>query len=110
MEGVMISRLRWTVALMTLAAMARPAFAQWTPVPGVPEVTLNWVSVTGDTIVASGDSTVFVSTNAGDSWRTSAKVAPGLQQVRRVLVRNGRLFAGTRRKGGFVSEDPGATW
>lgn len=95
---------------MTLAAVARPASAQWTRVSDVPQVTLNAVSVNGDTIVTSGDSLVYVSTNAGATWKTSSKVASGLLSVQRVRMRNGRIYAGTERKGVFVSDDLGGTW
>jgi len=37
-------------------------------------------------------------------------VASGLESVERVRVRNGRLYAGTRKKGVFVSDDLGDSW
>jgi hypothetical protein len=37
-------------------------------------------------------------------------VAAGLESVERVRMRNGRLYAGTRRKGVFVSDNLGDSW
>jgi hypothetical protein len=100
------------LGLVALAAIASPpqASAQWTRVPEVPVADIFNVFTRGDTIVASSDSTVFVSTNAGTTWSTSVKVAAGVSQVEAVRVHRGRLYAGTRGQGVFVSDDLGASW
>jgi hypothetical protein len=99
-------------ALLWLAALgaASPAAAQWDRVTAVPNTTLFSVAVNGDTITAGADSVVYVSTNAGATWKGSAIVAEGLDSVERVRMRNGRLYAGTRRKGVFVSDNLGDSW
>jgi len=106
----MISRLRVTLFVTALVSLARPASAQWTRVSQIPAVTIFSVSVNGDTIAASADTVVFVSTNTGGTWKRSTKVTTDGLQVQRVKVRNGRIFAGTRRRGVFVSADLGVTW
>src|SRR5262252_6634212 len=102
---IMNWRLRITVLVALLAGLERPASAQWTRVSQVPAVEIYSVSVTGDTIVASADSTVYVTTNAGATWFGSAKVTTGGLQIQQARVRNGRIYAGTRRRGVFVSAD-----
>src|SRR5262245_1635191 len=99
-------------AFVVLAAFASPlpASAQWTRVPEIPVADVFNVWTNGDTIAASSDSTVFTSYNAGATWVTSAKVASGLFEVEAVRVHRGRLYAGTRNQGVFVSDDRGATW
>jgi photosystem II stability/assembly factor-like uncharacterized protein len=103
---------RWVSLVAVLCAIAAPgiASAEWTRVTGVPSTTLYTVSVNGDTIATGADSVVYVSTDAGATWRGSATVVHNGLEVERVRVRNGRLYAGTRRKGMFVSDNLGATW
>jgi len=99
-------------ALLLLVALcaASPVAAQWNPVTALPNTTLYSVWVNGDTIAASADSVVYISSDAGGTWKTSATVAEGLFSVERVRVRNGRIYAGTRRKGVFVSDNLGDSW
>jgi photosystem II stability/assembly factor-like uncharacterized protein len=66
--------------------------------------------VNGDTIAAGGDSSVYVSIDAGSTWKGSATVTANGFDVERVRMRNRRLYAGTRRAGVFVSDDVGDTW
>jgi len=66
--------------------------------------------VNGDTIAAGVDSTTFVSTDGGATWHGSATITPGIGFVGAILLRNGRLYAGTATKGVFVSDDLGDTW
>src|SRR5262245_41137351 len=100
----------WTLLGLTLAVTASPASAQWTRVTQVPAVTLFSVSAKGDTIVTTADSIVFVSTNAGATWKRSSRVTTDGLQVQQARVRNGRIYAGSRRKGVFVSTNLGDTW
>jgi len=102
--------LRFTVLLLALLAVARPATAQWTRVEEIPAVTIFNVSVNGDTIAAGGDTAVYVSTDAGSTWKSSVRLPAGVKEVERVRIHNGRLFAGTRGWGVFVSDDLGDTW
>jgi hypothetical protein len=100
---------------IALVALVAPASAQWTQVPGVTASDVFSVSTNGDTIVAGADSFAYVSTNAGAAWKRSVRVAAGVTSVRRVRIRNGRLYAGTGRfetsgQGVFVSDDLGDTW
>lgn len=97
------------VALVALAT-ASPASAQWTRVQEVPAADIFSVWTNGDTVAATSDSTAFVSLDAGVSWITTAKVAAGVTMIRAVRVHRGRLYAGTRGQGVFVSSDMGATW
>src|SRR5262245_19943318 len=101
--------------VFALVVFASPARAQWTQVPGVVASDVFSVWTKGDTIVAGADSFAYVSTNAGATWKRSARVAAGVTSVSRVRVRNGRLYAGTNRfdtlgQGVFISDDLGDTW
>lgn len=93
-----------------LFALASPASAQWTRVTEVTPFDVHSLWVVGDTIAAGADTAVFVSTDAGATWRLSAKVGPGVTEIRAVRVRNGRIYAGTFGQGVFVSDDLGQTW
>jgi hypothetical protein len=99
-----------TVATVLVLAAALPAFAQWTPVPDVPATILYSVWANGDTLVATADSVVYVSTNGGAAWKGSATVVAGAHVVSAARVHNGRLYAGTFGQGVFVSDDLGDTW
>jgi len=98
------------IVLAFVPLLVSPAFAQWTRVDQVPAADIFSVFTKGDTIVAASDSTVFVSTDAGTTWTTSAKVAAGVTTVETVRVHKGRLYAGTFGQGVFVSSDLGASW
>lgn len=89
---------------------ASPAWAQWTRVNEVPVANIYSVWTDGDTVAAGSDSTAFVSLDAGATWIPTAKVASGVTMVQAVRVWKGRLYAGTRGQGVFVSSDLGATW
>src|SRR5262247_3025542 len=106
----MIAALRIGLVSVTLAALAAPAWADWRRVAEIPNSTFFSVWANGDTIATGGDSLVYVSTDAGATWRFSTTVTHGGLDVERVRMRNGRLYAGTRRKGVFVSDDLGDTW
>jgi hypothetical protein len=103
------------IAVVAVVALVAPASAQWTQVPGVTASDVFSVATNGDTIVSGADSFVYVSTNAGATWKRSVSVAAGVTSVRRVRIRNGRIYAGTGRfetsgQGVFVSDDLGDTW
>src|SRR5262245_52221830 len=85
------------IALVAFVTLAGPASAQWMQVPGVTASDVFSVWSSGDTIVAGADSVAYISTNAGATWKRSMRVAAGVTSVRRVKIRNGRLYAGTRR-------------
>jgi len=106
----MSAPLRSSVLVLAIVATAPPAFAQWTRVTAVPETTIFSVWANGDTIAAGADTIAYVSTDAGATWKPSAMIAPGLFSVEAVRMRRGRLYAGTRRQGVFVSNDMGDTW
>lgn len=103
-----------SLALVTGAALlaAYPALAtaQWTRVLDVPMQDVFTVWSNGDTIAAGVDSSVYVSTDAGVTWKHSVTVASGLNAVSSVVVHDGRLYAGTDRQGVFVSDNFGDTW
>lgn len=99
-----------SIAALAALAFVTPAAAQWTQVAQVPSVVLRSLSVNGDTLVATSDSTVFVSVDAGANWTTSAKVAAGVTSVETARVHHGRLYAGTYGQGVFVSDDFGVSW
>jgi len=107
-----------SATLLILAAhgaLARSAEAQWTKVPGIQASDVFSVWTKGDTILAGADSVAYISTNAGNTWKRSARVAAGVTSVRDLKIRNGRLYAGTGRfdtpgQGVFVSDDFGDTW
>ena len=106
----MIAILRSCIVLLGLLVVADPAAAQWARVPDVPASDVFSVWANGDTIAAGADTAVYVSTDAGATWKGSSKVAPGVNTINGVWVRNGRLYAGTFGQGVFVSDDLGTTW
>src|SRR4030095_3994447 len=106
----MTATFRSSLVLVGLLAFAAPASAQWTRVTEVTPFDVFSVWANGDTLVAGADTVVFVSTDAGATWRRSAKVGPGVTEIRQVRERNRRIFAGTFGQGVFVSDDLGATW
>jgi hypothetical protein len=106
----MIAARRVAIVAMALLAAASPAAAQWTPVPDVPAARIFSVWASGDTMVATADSVVYVSTNGGAAWKSSATVAPGVKAVLAARMHNGRLYAGTFGQGVFASDDLGDTW
>jgi hypothetical protein len=89
---------------------ATPAAAQWSRVAALPVTDVFVVRAFGDTIVAGVDTATYVSTNAGLTWKLSARPAPAVVVVDAAWVRNGRLYAGTFGQGVFVSDDLGTTW
>ena len=100
-----------TITVLVSLALAAPAPAQWTRVTDVPEATMYSVWVNGDTITTTSDSTIYLSTDGGATWKGSAILTPGVLEIDRTRMRNGRLYAGTRNfKGVFVSDDLGDTW
>jgi hypothetical protein len=109
-EKSMLSRPAWLLAVPFLLALAAPAGAQWTPVKDVQGFNIYAVRSVGDTILAGADSSVFVSTNAGLSFTQSAKPAFGSRAFGGVVIKNGRIYAGSFGKGVFVSDNLGATW
>ena len=106
----MIPAVRRSLIAIGLLALASPAAAQWSRIVQVPAANVLSVWANGDTIAAGTDTSVFISTDAGVSWRGSAKVLAGVTLVQAVLVRNGRLYAGTAGQGVFFSDDLGLTW
>jgi hypothetical protein len=101
----------WLGALaLSLFVASTPASAQWTPVPEVPTSDVFAVFANGDTVAASADSTVYISTNAGATWRRSAKLAPAVGIIPAIRVRNGHVYAGTGAQGVFISDDLGTSW
>jgi photosystem II stability/assembly factor-like uncharacterized protein len=108
--GFMVTAsLRFTVLVLAFVA-ARPASAQWTRVTDVPVTIVFSVWANGDTIAAGADSVAYVSTDAGATWTPSATVGHGVTSLEAVRMRRGRLYAGTRGQGVFVSNDLGRTW
>ena len=87
-----------------------PAAAEWTRVLAVPAINITSLWANGDTIAAAADSTVYVSIDAGQTWKRSTRVAPGVPVINAAVVHHGRLHAGTFGRGVFVSHDFGDTW
>ena len=106
----MIATLRSFIVVLGLLVVAGPAAAQWTRVPALPAADVFSVWANGDTVAAGADTAVYVSTDAGVTWKRSARIAAGVTETRAVWVRNHRLYAGTLGQGVFVSDDLGATW
>ena len=98
------------MAVVAIVVVVAPARAQWTRIEQIPIGNVFNVWTNGDTIVAGSDSTVSMSFDAGGSWFTSAKVAAGVTAVESARIHDGRIYAGTRGEGVFVSGDLGATW
>src|SRR5215472_8447754 len=93
-----------------LAGVAAPASAQWIRVGALPARDVFCVRSKADTIAAGVDTALFVSTDAGATWRRSSKPVAGISEVVAVWILNHRLYVGTFGQGVFVSDDLGATW
>jgi hypothetical protein len=106
----MIAKYRTGFVALALLLAASPAAAQWNIVPQVTAPTVFSVAVQGDTILAGADTSVFISTNAGLTWKSSRKPVAGVGAIFGVRVHNGRLFAGTFGQGAFVSDNLGDSW
>src|SRR5260221_7782838 len=108
--------MKWNATIKVCAvvlgafAVASPASAQFTRVTELPASAMFSVRAKGDTIVAGSDTSVFVSTNAGTSWKLSTRPSPDAKSIVAVRMLNRRLYAGTFGKGVFVSDDLGSTW
>ena len=94
---------------LAVGALAGPAAAQMTRITAIPPHDVYALRILGDTIVAGVDTAAFVSTDAGASWQLTSRVAPATL-VFAVLMRNGRLYAGTSGQGVFISDNLGASW
>jgi hypothetical protein len=106
----MIATLRFAIVATALLAAASPAAAQWTRVTEVPVTSIYSVWIKDNTILATADSVVYISTDGGASWKGSADVADGAIPVLDARARNGRLYAGTYGQGVFTSDDLGDSW
>src|SRR5437762_2664117 len=102
--------IRACAVVLGVIAAASPAAAQFTRVTEVPASAIFSVRATGDTIVAGSDTSVFVSTDAGTSWKLSTRLSPVAKTVSAVRMLDRRLYAGTFGQGVFVSDDLGTTW
>jgi len=99
-----------SAVLLVSLAVSSPAAAQWTPVAEVPSFDVYSIWANGDTLVAGADSVVHVSTDAGATWKHSAKLPFPAAMVRAALIREGRIYAGTLGEGVYVSDDLGDSW
>lgn len=106
--------LRVAISLSTfviaLLASALPVAAQWTRVTEVPVTNLYSVFIKDNTILATADSVVYISTDGGVNWKGSLDVADDVVSVQAASARNGRLYAGTYGQGVFISDDLGDSW
>jgi len=100
----------FAAASLLTATSSSPASAQSTRVTALPASEVFSLRLVGDTLAAGTDTSVFVSTNGGLTWRGSSRPSPTATTIGAVLVRNHRLFAGTFGDGVFESDDLGATW
>ena len=101
---------RIIVIIAVLVASALPAAAQWTRVTEIPITNIYSVWIKDNTILATADSVVYISTDGGAGWKESADVADDVVSVQAASVRNGRLYAGTYGQGVFISDDLGDSW
>jgi BNR/Asp-box repeat len=92
-----------------LLSDASSASAQWTRVTEVPITIVYSVWVQDDTILATADSVVYISTDGGANWKESAVVVSAAP-VQAARARNGRIYAGTFGQGVFTSDDLGDSW
>ncbi len=99
-----------SVATVAILVEASPAAAQWTRVTEIPITNIYSVWIKDNTILATADSVVYISTDGGAGWKESADVADDVVSVQGASVRNGRLYVGTYGQGVFISDDLGDSW
>lgn len=84
--------------------------AQWVKIP---QITLSHVFAAGfdgSDIYAGGDSLVFISTDSGVNWRSSALLKDRSASSNCFIKIGGAVFAGTYGQGVFRSTDNGISW
>src|SRR5512133_1672758 len=86
---------RVALIVTLILPLASPASAQWSQVTQVPTANIYSVFAKGDTLAASSDSTVFVSTDAGATWIASTAVVARATQLNTKRADRGRLYAKT---------------
>jgi hypothetical protein len=102
---------KFLAAVLFLLAGTAPAHAQWTRVPEVPVTNVIRVFAKGDTVLAGTFDALYISTDAGATWKKSVRGAgSAFAIVQAAGVRNHRLFVGTGGQGVFVSDDLGTSW
>jgi len=106
----LIRVLRRGAIALGLVSLASPASAQWTRVLEIPAANVFSVRADANTIVAGTRTLVYVSTDAGATWHPSTPPTATNLPIQAVVIRNGRLYAGTAGAGVFVSDDLGLTW
>src|SRR5215831_1024431 len=109
-KAAVLSPLSFCLAPLGLLLAAAPASADWTQVPEVATTELFSAFSNGDTIAAGADTAVYLSVDAGSTWRRSSKPVAGVGAITALWIRNGRIYAGTFGQGVQVSDDLGATW
>src|SRR6185436_14078500 len=106
----MVAIVRAGIVALGLVLATSPAAAQWTPVEEVPATDVFVVTSNHDTLAAGTRTLLYVSTDAGAHWQPSSPPGTGVPFIQSVLVRNGKLYAGTAQQGVFVSSDLGQSW
>lgn len=106
----MTRKLGPSIVLIGLLFTLSQASAQWSRVTEVQDSVVFSVFAVADTIVAGLDTTTYVSTNGGATWKHSVPVAPDVTMILATSFHNGRLYAGTYGQGVFVSDDLGDSW
>ncbi len=97
-------------ALFATLAAPGAARAAWTRVSGIPALDVYSLRVQGDTLLAGADTALYLSTDAGATWRRTARFTPGFQSVEAAWMHHGRIYAGTLGAGVYVSDDLGLSW
>ncbi|MCZ7557847.1 MAG: T9SS type A sorting domain-containing protein [Bacteroidia bacterium] len=96
-------------SLILLFGAAIPSYAQWTRVADVREMVYSFAQA-GTTLYVGGDTRVFRSLDAGDSWTACSPFPHDAEGVLAMTVWRNMLFAGTMVHGVFASSDLGDTW
>ena len=107
-QGQMLAAL--LAAAAVFPSLPSTARADWAQVPEIPTTQLFSMFANGDTIAAAVDTAVYLSVDAGATWRKSARPVSGAGAIEALLVHDGRLYAGIFKHGAFVSDDLGASW
>jgi hypothetical protein len=98
-------------AAAVLLVAPAPARAQWTRVPEIPANGVVSLFARGDTALAGTIDALYISTDAGATWRQSKRGAgSAFAIVQTARVRNHRLYVGTGGQGVFTSDDMGLSW
>lgn len=82
----------------------------WQLITGLPQVTLYDLEVSGDSLLAAGINKLYVSSDGGITWDSTAVLSPTVDFITDILMFGSKLYVSTQNEGVFTSVDGGQSW